>query len=316
MHSNSGVPIFKSKKYYTAIHPQTNQVIWKTERWALNKLGETLGGEASSSAGDFLELPFTFAALFGNSIVNVASGELLVDGEAEGIRAIESYLFIPSRGLLIVKLATKKGNKLYAIDVIRDKLKWGTLIDESSGVGQILGSATADGFDLLKKGLQPFIDREGHLIFKNGKSLISILPESGKINWRKKTDPGQLLFSEDGKLLAIAKERSDIGAMMGVATSLQIKLSKKLMVIDNDTGKDVWKKEKKMDGNILFLKNIEDGLGVVHDGGVNIYDYNSGEKRWKNDIKVKGIVDVQLEEAGLMVYNANKRQLFDLKKRN
>lgn len=303
-HSLTGIPIFKSEDNYFAIHPQKNEIIWKADRWEFNALNAKYGNPEEEELIDYVEFPSSVMAFVGNSIVNVATGEKLVDGQTEEIRFFDSYHLFPSKDLLVVKLAAKGGYKLYAFNVLEDKKKWDVLVEETTGVGQFI-AAIPSGTAEFTEELEPFFTTGGDLIYKSRKQLVSIQPESGQVNWSKSLDAGMLLFSENQKHLAIAMERTGLGTMVG--------LSKKAIVIDASTGEELWKKPQKMDDNIRFMKEIDGDLVIVHDDGLNIFNYETGASRWKKDLGTNGIVDIEVEEEGIMVYNKRKRQLYDLK---
>jgi hypothetical protein len=120
--------------------------------------------------------------------------------------------------------------------------------------------------------------------------------------------------------MVIAEKRGGLGGM--VASSMaalptsapkERKFSKKLHLIDTETGQSVWKKEEKMDGNVLYVAPYDGGFMVVHDEGMNIYSFDNPkpEGRWKKDYKEKGVVNVETDPEGLMVYFKNKRMLVD-----
>ena len=271
-------------------------------------------GDASEEMPDYFELPSSLLAYVGTSVINVVTGKVVIDGEGEQIRGLSSFYLFPELELLTIKLFTKGGYKIYGINPLKSELKWSAQLDEASGLGQTLAEANSS-MDQLKQTIQPFISANGNLVMKHRKTLVSLDPNNGKLNWTVKADAGQLLFSQGNKYIVYAENRGGIGAAMGMATSLstEVKLSKKVNVIDASSGKSVWKKEAKMDGQVRFMKQYDGGFMVIHDEGMNIFDFNvpKGEGRWKKDLNQKGIYDVVLEEGGLMVYFKRKRQLFD-----
>lgn len=312
IHSTTGIPIFQTDVGYVAVHPTKQEILWKTDRTGLATFTEILGDE-SDELKDYFELPASLLAYVGSSIVNVVSGKIVVDGVKEEVRGLSAFTLFPELDLLTVKLYVKGGYKIYGIDPFESELKWSTLLDESSGLGQALAESESSS-DVYKRTVKPFVSANGNLIFSHRKLLASVNPKEGKLNWTVKADAGQVLFSKDNKYLAYAENGGGLMPSIDLSdpTGQSVKLGKKVNVIDAASGKDVWKKEVKMDGNVRFMKPYDGGFLVVHDNGVNIYDFNSekGEPRWKKGINQNGVYDVLPEEGGLMVYFKRKRQLF------
>ena len=313
LHSSTGIPIFQTSGQYVAVHPSSNEVLWKTDRSGLAKFSEL--GDGSGEIPDYYELPASLLAYIGNSIIDVSTGKIIVDGGQEAVRGLSAFNLFPAEDLMVVKLYIKGGYKLYGIDPIKQELKWSTLIDEASGLSQVLAKDD-NPYTSMRKGLKPFITENGNLLFQHRKYLLSINPKDGAVNWKLKMEPGQVLFNEAGTRMAIAMERGGLGGAItvtGGSSNLPPKLSKKVLVIDAESGENVWKKEVKMEGQVRYMKPHDGGFLVVHDEGLNIFDFDDpkGEGRWKKDLKQKGVYDVVLEPEGLMVYFKNKRQLID-----
>jgi len=306
VHSSTGIPIIETTSEYIAIHPIKQEVLWKSARSEQSAVGEVAGEDSD----DYREFASTIIAFVGKNIINVVTGDLLVDGTAEEIRNISDYHILPEQQMLIVKTTNKSGYKLYGIHAIQNKYLWSAQLDEASGIGQML-SSSENGVGMMKREVKPFISANGNLIYKHRKELIALDPSSGEIKWKGEYDAGALLYSDDYKYLAIAENRSGLGGALGAATSmsLELKLSKKFDVIDVSTGESTYGKQVKLDGQMRFMRNYDNAILVVHDEGFNIFNYTSKDPRWKKDFSEKGIYNVEPQEDGLMVYMKNKRIL-------
>ena len=306
MHTRTGIPIFQTLTHYVAMNPNTFEKMWEVKRQEAAKMDEVSAAE--DRMDDYFELPTTTLAYLGNSFIDVIDGTVLVDGFKDELRSMINFNLFPEMDLMLVKVTAKGSYRVYAFNPIEKKLLWKADIDEASGLTQVTSSGGAFG-------IKPFISEHGDIVYTHKKDMMLIDPKTGKVAWSEKLEPGEVMFSNDGKRIAVVEERSGLGAMMSVMTlSFEKKLGKKLVVIDAATGENSWKKEIKMDGNVKFLKRYKNGFVVVHDEGFNIYDFNSakGEGLWKKDFGAKNISDVVfLDDGNFMVYYKNKRMLMD-----
>ena len=300
------VPVFETKSEYVGVDPRTHEIIWKSSRSGIAQTTEFAGVDAA----DLVELPSSLLAYVGNSILNVTNGDVVVDGDKDEVRSLSDLALFPSVDLLTVKLSTKSGARLYGINPIESSVLWTLQLDESSGLSQMMQESADEGTAGIRN-FRPYIAENDNLIMKHKKTLLCINPQDGQEVWKIKTDPGEVLFSPDKKYFALAQNRS-IGitsTSSGSAAPTEPKLSKKLEVFEAQSGKSVWGKNIKLDGQIAFLKPYDGGFMVVHGSGVNIYDFESSKPRWKNDYKSKGIYDVISEEENFMVYFKSKKML-------
>ncbi|MEO6133420.1 MAG: PQQ-binding-like beta-propeller repeat protein [Saprospiraceae bacterium] len=307
VHSLTGIPVFKTKTSYIGMNPETFEKMWEIKRLGVASLSETTTHEGFD---DYFELPATTITYLGNSFVDVVTGNVIVDGEKDGIKRINSFHLFPAQDLLVVKVVADGVFRLYGFNPIRKTFLWKTDIDKLATVS-MSGITDSNPVYNSTHGLKPYIASIGDIVYIHKKDMMLIDPVSGALKWTQSLEPGIVLFSKSSKLIAIAERRGGLGGLMDMSDG--DKFGKRLIVVDAATGEEAWKKEIKLDGNILFMQPYKDGFIVAHEEGFNIYDFNSakGEPEWKKDFSAKEISDIVEEGDKIMVYYKNRRMLMD-----
>jgi hypothetical protein len=307
IHNRTGIPIFKTSTSYEAINPETYQTIWK-----LSRQGGATITEATSedNFSDYFELPASNIVYVGNSFVDVLTGKVLADGKKEEINRLNSFHLFPAKDLMVVKVAAKGTYRLYGVDPVKAEVRWKTDIDPISGLS-LSGLTDNDPVTSSIRGLKPYIASTGDIVYVHQKDMMLIDPKTGNLKWKQPLEPGIVLFSKAGNLIAVAERRTGLGSAMDMSGGS--KYGKKLVVVEAATGENAWKKEIKLDGNILFMQPYKDGFIVAHEEGFNIYDFNSpkGEPAWKKDFAAKDISDVVEDGSNIMVYYKDRRMLMN-----
>lgn len=310
IHEFTGIPIVKTDEAYTAINPISHEKLWTMDR----KQGAGTLESVGSEVADYADILSTAFAYVNGSIVNVLTGDVLVDGAADEIKGFSTFYIVPDAELVLVELQAKGAIRLYGLDPFAMEKKWGMQLREQSGLGQAVGSLESDGPGPYV--IPPLLTAAGNLLYHNDKFLASIDLSNGNLQWNNKLNPGYIFQNDDATKLLVAEKRGGLGgAMTNAGGAAPTKFSKTLYLLDAETGESLWSKgDTKMDGNIQFVMPYDGGYIVVHDEGFNIYDYTPGkqaEGRWKKDYGVKDIKKIVPQTDGLMVYFKNRRMLVD-----
>ncbi|MEL6658181.1 MAG: PQQ-binding-like beta-propeller repeat protein [Bacteroidota bacterium] len=311
IHDFTGIPVIQTTEAYVAVNPVTREELWRIDRKQGAGTMEALGGEVS----DYFDILSTAFAYVNGSIVNVVTGDVLVDGAADEIKGFSTFYIVPDADLVLVELQAKGAVRLYGLDPFAMEKKWGVQLREQSGLGQAVGSLETDGPGPYV--IPPLLTAAGNLLYHNDKFLASIDLSKGNLQWNNKLNPGYIFQNDDATKLLVAEKRGGLGGAMtgGGDGGAPRKFSKSLYLLDASTGESLWTKgDSKMDGNIQFIMPYDGGYMVVHDEGFNIYDYTPGkqaEGRWKKDYSEKGIKDIIVQDDGLMLYFKNRRMLID-----
>lgn len=310
IHEFTGIPIIQTNETYTAVNPISHEKLWTMDR----KQGAGTLEAVGSEVADYADILSTAFAYVNGSIVNVLTGDVLVDGTADEIKGFSTFYIVPDADLVLVELQAKGAVRLYGLDPFAMEKKWGVQLRGQSGLGQAVGSLESDGPGPYV--IPPLLTAAGNLLYHNDKYLASIDLSNGNLQWNNKLNPGYIFQNDDATKLLVAEKRGGLGgAMTNSGTAAPRKFSKTLYLLDAETGESLWSKgDTKMDGNIQFIMPYDGGYIVVHDEGFNIFDYTPGkqaEGRWKKDYGVKDVRKIVPQADGLMVYFKSRRMLVD-----
>lgn len=310
LNSFTGIPVLQTTKAYMGMNPKDGSIMWTVERKGGTAAMEVLDGD--SETRDFDEIPNSPLVFASGSLLNVTNGKVLIDGTKNELNILRTHYVLPEQEMLLLEIGGKGAIYLYGVDPFENVQKFGVKLRELSGLSQSMSenSAKAGAGDL-----QPQFNAAGNLLYPNGKYLGLIDLKSGNLKWNEKLNAGYIFTNEAGTRMVVAEKRGGLGGLVDVSGTggSPKKFGKKIHLIDTDTGKGVWKKEQKMDGNVLYVTPYDGGFLVVHDEGMNIYSFDDpkGNTRWKKDYKEKGVSSVDMLPEGLMVYFKNKRMLVD-----
>jgi hypothetical protein len=309
--SATGIPVLQTVSSYMGMSPKDGSILWTVERNSGAALTELADSDGANK--DFDEIPNTPLVFAGGNLLNVITGKIIINGAENDLRRLRSYYILPDQDLMLMEIAGKGAIYLYGVDPFENVQKWGVQLREASGLSMTMSE---DNPGLSSGDLKPQLNAAGDLIYDNGKYLALIDMKSGERKWNEKINAGYIFTNETGNRMVVAEARGGLGGMMAAAPgsgSKGQKFGKKLHLIDTETGQSVWKKEKKMDGNVLYVTPYDGGFLVVHDEGMNIYTFDDakGDGRWKKDYAEKGVVNVEQEKEGLMIYFKSKRMLVD-----
>lgn len=308
IHSQTGIPILQSLTTYKAIHPKEGTVLWSMDRSQASTATSVIGGK-DSEVRDYAELVGTPFILVSGKLINVNTGDVIIDGAERGLAFLRSDYTLPDLDLMLLEIAGKGAIYLYAFDPFKGKEVWNVELREMSAVTQMVSESSTNE-------LKPYLNSAGSLLYPNGKYLAAIDPASGKLLWNNKLDAGYIFTNEAGTRMVVAEARGMLGmaSMAEMSGAAARKYGKRIHLLDAATGESVWKKEKKLDGNVIYITPYDGGFLVVHDEGFNIYSFDApkSDGRWKKDYSAK-VSSVEFVDEGLMVYFKNKRMLVDPK---
>jgi len=316
LHSTTNIPVLETATEFVGINPRDGKILWSVKRDGATAL---LGNGEGEGSRDFEEIPGTPLVFAAGSLLNVVTGDIIIDGTAQELNILRTYYVLPEQDLMLMEIGGKGAIYLYGIDPFENKAKWNVQLREVSGLSQL---ASEEGAGQDSDEIQPQLNGKGDLIYPNGKYLALVDMKSGKLKWNEKFNAGYIFTNKDGTRMVIAEKKGGIpgvgiGAAMkdaGISNPNAVrKFGKRVHLIDTNTGQGIWKKEKKMDGNVIYVTPYDGGFLVVHDSGMNIYSYTEAKSdgRWKKDYKENGMVNVAKTDEGLMVYTKKKRMLVD-----
>ncbi len=237
-----------------------------------------------------------------------------------------TYMYIAHRHALLEFNYARFSESVSYIDLNEQELEWVTKdLKWSLERYQVFARSMAQGFNLGGKmatdaasevmmpkrfvgNLTQIVPELDALIFKtlDGLSLINL--ENGEVMWVNKDFKGglaEVMYDEVSNSLVAVNRDDDAFALEG------LQFNKQLMRIDAKTGNTIW--ESEYDGNI---REKLDGVGIWADRtidirlvegniminflNVEVYDFETGEKRWQTSTGSDRMLDLVAPEAQIM----------------
>lgn len=305
--SFTGVPIVQTMGEYIGLHPVSMDELWRTTRSAGAIVSQAIDSDVKDE--DYTDIYGTPLVYLGGHVMDARSGKKAVDGVADGIKRFLSYYILPELDLILIELGTADSIKLVAVDPFTSEKRWSINLREQGGLAQAMSQGST------RYSIPPRLTASGDLAYQNGKYLALIDPRSGALKWNEKLDPAYIFTNPAGTRIVVAEARGGLGGMMtaSAADGAPVKFGKTIQLLDAATGQKIWKRGLELSGNVKFMMLYGDDFIVVHDEGMNIFSFTSGENdgRWKRDYSANEIKNVVPQEDGLMVYFKNKRMLID-----
>jgi hypothetical protein len=294
----AGVPIIQTESAFIGIDPETQKVAWTAKR-ASSKLVA-----AMEEGTDFYTLNMTPFILVRENLMDCRTGQVLMDKDRDGYKAVESYEVIPDLNSVLLRTIAKGMVRLYLVSMAENKVLWNTDVMKNSVVefvdmsaeGQAAAEANDDNDIEIPLG-SSLVSPDGYLFYRHKRSLICLKSDTGKVLWAEKTSAAELLLSPEGKTLLVAEAE----AGPAIEGAISRPKGKKISAWNIATGKPAWKEEIKADAAVRWLDAHPKFLTVVHRKGCNLYQYGTGEPLWKNDFEGRRVVEVLPNEEGYLI---------------
>ncbi len=280
--SNNGVILASGAKGLIGMDNISGDILWHNkELKAIDK--------NSFSNIDGLPLFFAeYSPIAGKTrgvIVNSVNGDVLFDTKDEGYR-IKNYTSIPSQGIILFELLKDKERILMSFSLETWEKKWLTSLGEVSGLLQ----------KLIKRSFidhGPHFDVDNNLIVGIKDMIYTIKMSNGSIEWKFKADKNlkALVYSEINNSLYVG-----------------VKKSKKLIVLESKTGKDITPGKLKLRGTLIDVTpDNANNLILVETEGFNIIDPLTNEFKWKKSFKIDFLDEVIPLESGFVAIGKNEK---------
>ncbi|MBK6993506.1 MAG: PQQ-binding-like beta-propeller repeat protein [Lewinellaceae bacterium] len=294
----AGVPIIQTESAFIGIDPETQKVAWTAKR-ASSKLVA-----AMEEGTDFYTLNMTPFILVRENLMDCRTGQVLMDKDRDGYKAVESYEVIPDLNSVLLRTIAKGMVRLYLVSMAENKVLWNTDVMKNSVVefvdmsaeGQAAAEANDDNDIEIPLG-SSLVSPDGYLFYRHKRNLICLKSDTGKVLWAEKTSAAELLLSPEGKTLLVAEAE----AGPAIEGAISRPKGKKISAWNIATGKPAWKEEIKADAAVRWLDAHPKFLTVVHRKGCNLYQYGTGEPLWKNDFEGRRVVEVLPNEEGYLI---------------
>jgi len=317
-HNFTGIPVVETSKFYYGVNYVEKSILWSVEKPyedervaavydAASKVGMA---EKKGAKEGFDEIPFTPFVNINNRFADVSTGNILIGQPGEEFVAIESHDILPELFKILVKVKSANGSKiLYCIDLEKKSVDWKQTLagpEETLSVSKLSDIATKG---LIFNAFAPQVTADKGIVYKNGQELFLLNSANGEIVWRNECKPGTFFLDDAQKTLVVVKQASAAG---NYATGGSASFGKTIFALDLKTGKDLWKDPVKLDGKFKFHVNYDaENFVVANTKGVNIYSYQTGQKRWKKDYETKLVQEAKVKSEGVEVFYGNKIMMVD-----
>ncbi len=301
----TGVPIIQTNEAFCGINSETKDVAWKMDRKS-NGIVEL--------TNDFYEVQNSPFVLISHDLIDSRDGKVILSKEKDGHKKIHDAEYIPDLDAMLLRAGADGQLRVYMVDMKTNTKKWGVDVMKSSGFGQMMATSKMSGSketevpDIsIPIGTTP-ITENGNILYKFRKNVAVLDAETGKVKWKIKGSPARLIPTPDNSALIVVE--SDGGGLMAAAMAPGTKsMSKKAVVYDMESGKELWK--VKTGEDIRRIKTWDDHLFIADKESCNFYSYKDGKKMWKKNYSQKRIGKIEKNDEGYMVYSGRKSMQID-----
>lgn len=287
-------PIIVQQYSYVGLDRMTGDSLWSVDRKGFSGISQKLSEDHDEAIDvvDVLGVPFVF---INGVVVDVRNGNKLISEEEE-VKLFRSSHLLADQDLCLVEVSIKGGTRLYGFSVTDGARRFMVDLNGKPGLG-LGGNASAEA------GRSPDILDAENILYYDKQNLYRVNIAKGNIEWTYADKVSKTQVVNDGKHLLLLYPPGGLSFA---------DFDKEFQLLELDSGKAVYKKPLKMDGNIRQVLPYDGGLAVIHSNGMNIYDFDGSEDgRWKKDFKENGIKSFEMEGSDMMVYFKNKRMKID-----
>lgn len=319
-HDFTQTPILETGNSWVGIDNENHKVAWSINKSAKNetlkkisKANALTGSKTDEVKGfiqeDYREISGTQFAFVSGIIVDVVNGQVIVGSEKTPCKLLQDDI-IPSLNAILFKVEMESKETVYAVDLESDKVLWKTQLGEitkgKSMMKGLVASQTGDANALTSPTrFVPGVDKNGNILYANGKFLYLLNKDNGNIKWKNECNPGKFIIDKTGKFIYVV-ERVGALAISGAP------LGKKLNCLFADNGNKRWSEPMKLEGSFTDLIELNDRQIVVATmTNIDVYDLASTKPVWKKPYSMPFFKSVENTKDGLLVYYGNKMNLIN-----
>lgn len=319
-HNFTQTPILETGKGWIGMDNENHKVAWNINKSAKNealkkvsKANALTGSKDDNAKGliqeDYREIDFTQFAFVSGVVVDVVTGETIIGSESTPCKLLQEDI-IPSMNAVLFKVEMESKEVVYAVDLESDKVLWKTQLGEiskgKSAMKTLVATQTgsANTFTSPTR-FVPGVDKNGNIIYANGKFLYLLNKDNGSIKWKNECNPGKFIIDKTGKFIFVVER---VGAISISAAPL----GKKMSCLFADNGNKRWSEPMKLEGNFKDLIELNDRqILVATSNNIDIYDLASTKPVWKKPYSMPFFKSVENTKDGLLVYFGNKMNLIN-----
>lgn len=294
----TGIPIIQTEKAYVGVDPVAQKVAWTAERSAAKAVSAVI-----ETGTDFYNMLLTPYVLVRNNLIDSRDGKIILDKEKESYKRVEDYEVIPALNSVLIRTTADGKLRLYLVNMTNNAVQWKADVMKSGGLA-IKSESEAQAEEELNIDVPLYttlVTKSNHLLYQHKKNLACIDGATGAVLWNEKPDPAEIFLSADGQTVYVVGATGG-GLMAAALVGTGVKLKgNKIFAYNLLTGKSPWKDPIEAQENIRWVDAHPDFLTVVHKAGCNLYDYASGEKRWKKDFEARRITEILPNMEGYLI---------------
>ena len=322
-HPFTQTPIVETADAYYGIDRQNHTILWNVKKSATKKALRTVSTITSLAGSsditqlmdlrEYTEIPNTQFISVNNTLLDVATGEVVLGENKNPYKTLINWHILPQQNLLLLNVkAEDDTQKLYAIDIATNEIKWGTQLADASKMKDLAKFVTTNS-NLYSIDLsQPCALQNGNIIYSNDGKLMLLNGIGGGIMWENACNPGTFFTDTDQTHIFVVERNSSLSNMVSIKGPKSF--GKKVIALDINTGKTSWNSPIKLDGNFLTHQFIDNNqLLLAYEDGINLYNLQNGEKVWKKNFKASNLKDVNLVSTGIELQYGNKLTVVDPK---
>ncbi len=316
-HNFTGIPVIETSRYYYGVNYVDQSILWSVEKpyedetiKAVTDAAAMVGAtEAKQDESGFVEIPMTPFVNIHNRLADVGTGNILIGNEGNEFTSIIEHDIIPELYKILIKVRSiNNANVLYCIDLEKREVEWKQTLstaDDNKNISKMLSVAMQSMFSAFA----PKVTANKEIVYKNDNDLLLINSSNGEIIWKNECKPGTFFLDNKQQTLVVVEQTSGVGSLTGMSAS---SFGKTIFALDLKNGKELWKKPVKLDNKFSMHTNFDDEHFVcAHSKGINVFNYKTGEARWKKDYDTKRVQEINIKPDGVEVFYGNEIMLVD-----
>lgn len=320
-HPFTQTPIVETADAYYGIDRAGHTILWNVKKSATQQALRT-ANMITSLAGtsditqlmnfrEYTEIPYTQFISVNNTLLDAATGEVILGEGKNPYKALINWHIMPDLNLLLLNVkAEDDTQKLYAIDIATNEIKWGTHLADASKIKDLTKFVTANSGLYSIDLSQPCVNGNGDIIYTNEGKLMLLNGKGGGMIWENSCNPGTFFMDKDQSQIIVVERNSSLSNMVSIKGPKSF--GKKIIALDAQTGKPTWTSPIKLDGNFRTHEFIgSNQILLASEDEINLYNLKNGEKVWKKNFKAPNLKNISLETNGIGVQYGNKLTVID-----
>ena len=269
--ANDGLIIAAGAKGLLAMDNNTGDIVWHNKE---------LKGIDKNSYLDIDGLPMfyvDYVPMLGKTrglLINSSNGDIVFDTKDEGYK-VKYYSLLPQQESILFELLKDSERLLMKFSLKTWEQEWVASLGTPKGLAGKLGDQLSAA-SFIEHG--PMFSKNGHVILGIKSQIYGLNFKTGKKDWDMETEK---------KIKALVY--SDLNNSLYVG----VRKSKKLTVLNPDTGADITPGKLKLKGTLLDIRPDGNGsLVLVETEGFNLIDPKTNDLKWKKSYKIPYLDEV------------------------